>query len=112
MKELNPLIHSPLRLAILSMLIGGEEVDFMHIKKATQATTGNISVQITKLQEAGYIGVEKSIAGRRSRTACRITDAGREAFGEYVEALKTYIIPAESTTATAADMQPGMLTSQ
>lgn len=111
MKELNPLIHSPLRLAILSMLIGGEEADFMHIKKATQATTGNISVQITKLQEAGYISVEKTIAERRPRTACRITDAGREAFMQYVEALKSYITPAESAAARS-DVQPGLLTLQ
>lgn len=112
MKELDPLIHSPLRLAILSMLAGGEEADFMNIKLQTGATTGNISVQITKLQEAGYISVEKTFAGRRPRTVCRITDTGREAFASYIEALKTYISPVESTPATAADMQPGMLTSQ
>lgn len=93
MRELNPIIHSQLRLSILSILMSVEETDFMYIKKRTEATMGNLSVQITKLEEAGYISVEKTFQGKRPRTVCRMTDAGREAFMEYVETLKEYVAP-------------------
>ncbi len=97
MKELNPIIHSQLRLSVLSILMSVEEADFMYIKQKTDATMGNLSVQITKLEEAGYISVEKTFQGRRPRTVCRMTDAGREAFMEYVETLKEYVSPYIST---------------
>jgi predicted transcriptional regulator len=90
-KELNPLLHSQLRLAIMSLLISVDEADFVYLKNATQASSGNISVQIEKLSEAGYIEVEKTFRGKMPRTICRITSAGVEAFGEYVEALKGYL---------------------
>lgn len=93
MKELNPLIHSQLRLSILSILMSVEEADFMYMKQKTEATMGNLSVQITKLEEAGYISVEKTFLQKRPRTVCRMTDAGREAFLEYVEVLKEYVAP-------------------
>lgn len=93
MKELNPVIHSQLRLSILSILMSVEEADFMYIKQKTEATMGNLSVQITKLEEAGYISVEKTFQGKRPRTVCRMTDVGREAFMEYVQALKEYVAP-------------------
>ncbi|MEZ3590141.1 MAG: transcriptional regulator [Muribaculaceae bacterium] len=96
MKELNPLIHSQLRLAILSTLMSVEEADFMYLKDVTRATMGNLSVQITRLSEAGYIEVEKGFRDKRPRTVCRMTEAGREAFAEYVEALHAYIAPAAS----------------
>lgn len=90
-KELDPLLHSQLRLAIMSILLSAEEAEFVYLKERTQATAGNLSVQIDKLSEAGYIEVEKSFVGKRPRTACRITPAGREAFENYVNALKGYI---------------------
>lgn len=93
MKELNPLIHSQLRLSILSILMSVEEADFMYLKNKTEATMGNLSVQITKLEEAGYITVEKTFQQKRPRTVCRMTDMGREAFLEYVETLKDYVTP-------------------
>lgn len=93
MKELNPVIHSQLRLSILSILMSVEEADFMYIKQKTGATIGNLSVQITKLEDTGYISVEKTFQEKRPRTVCRMTDAGREAFFEYVQALKTYVAP-------------------
>ncbi len=93
MTELNPIIHSQLRLSILSILMSVDEADFMYIKQKTGATMGNLSVQITKLYEAGYISVEKTFQGKRPRTVCCMTDAGREAFMEYVEALKEYVTP-------------------
>ncbi len=90
-KYLNPLLHSELRLGIMSILISVEEADFVFIRERTGATAGNISVQIEKLSEAGYIEVEKGFAGKRTRTVCKITEKGVGAFEEYVDALKSYL---------------------
>lgn len=75
----------------MSILVGVESADFVFLRKQTGATAGNLSVQIDKLQRAGYIEVEKSFRGKIPCTVCRMTDAGRAAFAEYVDALKTYI---------------------
>ncbi len=91
MKELNPLLHSQLRLAIMSILMSVEEADFVYLKEKTESTAGNLSVQLDKLSSAGYISIEKGMSGKRPRTACRVTSEGRMAFEEYVEALKTYL---------------------
>lgn len=91
LKPLDPLLHSELRLAIISILIGVEKADFVYIRKETEATAGNLSVQIDKLQKAGYIEVEKCFRGKMPRTVCRITDTGRKAFASYVETLKGYL---------------------
>lgn len=91
MKELNPLLHSQLRLAIISILMNVEEADFVFLREKTESTAGNLSVQIDKLSTAGYITVEKGFAGKKPRTVCRITDAGREAFEDYVDTLRQYI---------------------
>ena len=85
--KLDPLLHSELRLAVMSTLLTMEEADFV----ATGATAGNLSVQIDKLSEAGYITVEKGFAGKKPRTVCRITETGARAFAAYVEALKSYL---------------------
>ena len=90
-KELNPLLHSELRLAVMSVLIGVESADFVFLRQQTGATAGNLSVQLDKLAKAGYIDIEKTFRGKMPRTVCRITDAGRDAFAEYVEALQSYI---------------------
>ena len=90
-KELDPLLHSQLRLAVMSILLSAEEADFVYLKEKTQATAGNLSVQIDKLSEAGYIEVEKNFVGKKPRTTCRITPAGKQAFEDYVDALKGYI---------------------
>ena len=91
LKELNPLLHSELRLGIISILISVEEADFVYLKQETKATAGNLSVQIDKLNKAEYIEVTKTFKGKMPCTLCRITPKGIEAFEEYVEALKTYI---------------------
>ena len=91
MKELNPLLHSQLRLAILSILMSVDEADFVYLKEKTESTAGNLSVQIDKLTQAEYIEVERGFLGKRTHTVCRITDTGRKAFEEYVNALKSYI---------------------
>jgi len=94
-KDLDPLLHSQLRLAIVSLLMVHEEVDFNQIKDITNATSGNISVQIKKLQDAGYIDVIKSFKNNYQNTSLRITNKGIKAFEDYVENLKQYIKPAK-----------------
>lgn len=91
MKELDPLLHSQLRLAVMSILMNVEEADFVYLREKTESTAGNLSVQLDKLSTAGYISVDRQLSGRKTRTVCRVTDKGRRAFEEYVEALKSYI---------------------
>ena len=88
---LDPLLHSELRLAVISLLMSVDEADFTYIKEQTGATSGNLSVQIDKLTAAGYITVEKGFKGKMPRTTCRITPSGMEAFKNYVKALRKYI---------------------
>ena len=90
-QPLDPLLHSELRLAIMSLLISSDEAEFPYIKEQTGATAGNLSVQIDKLLAAGYIEVGKTFKGKRPCTLCRITPQGRQAFVQYVEALKSYL---------------------
>jgi DNA-binding MarR family transcriptional regulator len=90
-KDLDPLLHSQLRLAVMSILIGFESADFTFIKEKTKSTAGNLSVQIDKLSQAGYLVVEKSFKGKKPLTTCRITKKGIKAFEEYVLVLKQYI---------------------
>ena len=90
-EKLDPLLHSELRLAVMSLLLGVDEADFPFIKEQTGATAGNLSVQIDKLRQAGYIEVSKAFEGKRPKTTCKITPVGTKAFEEYVNALKSYI---------------------
>ncbi len=92
-KDLDPLLHSQLRLAIISMLVSSEKVEFTHIKEETKAAAGNISIQIRKLQEAGYIKVEKIFKNNYPKTLLSITEKGVKAFESYVNNLKKYINP-------------------
>lgn len=92
-KPLDPLLHSELRLAIMSLLIGLQEADFVFLKETTKATSGNLSVQLDKLKEAGYIEVNKSFKGKIPRTSCKITPQGIAAFQSYIDALKSYLNP-------------------
>ena len=91
LKELDPLLHSQLRLAVISILMSVDEADFVYLKEKTEATAGNLSVQIDKLSNAGYIQVKKEFVGKKTRSSCRITEQGREAFEKYVDALRSYI---------------------
>jgi DNA-binding MarR family transcriptional regulator len=90
-KDLDPLLHSQLRLAIISMLVNSEKVEFTHIQDETQAAAGNISIQIKKLQEAGYINVDKSFKNNYPKTILSITPKGLKAFELYVNDLKKYL---------------------
>ena len=91
LRELDPLLHSQLRLAVMSILMSVESADFVYLREQTDSTAGNLSVQLDKLEAAGYISVEKSFAGKRPKTTCRVTDRGRQAFEEYVEAIRSYL---------------------
>ncbi|MEO9473899.1 MAG: transcriptional regulator [Cyclobacteriaceae bacterium] len=88
---LDPLLHSQLRLAVMSLLIGVESAEFTFIKEKTQATAGNLSVQLDKLSKAKYIEVTKAFKGKKPVTTCKITKVGVAAFETYVNALKGYI---------------------
>ena len=94
-KDLDPLLHSQLRLSIVSTLMTVDEANFNFIKETTKATSGNISIQIKKLKEGGYIQVKKSFKNNYPNTTLSITDKGVEAFETYVNNLKKYINPAK-----------------
>jgi len=90
-KELDPVLHSRLRLAVVSLLISNEVAEFTFLQEQAGATGGNLSIQITKLKEAGYIEVTKKFHNNYPQTLCRITPLGKKKFAEYVEALKDYL---------------------
>jgi len=90
-KELDPILHSQLRLAIVSLLISVKEAEFTFLKEKTNSTAGNLSVQINKLKEAGYIDVTKQFKDNYPQTTCKITSKGIEAFDEYVRNLQSYL---------------------
>ncbi len=87
---LDPVIHSQVRLAILSLLIAVKRADFNHLKNATGTTDGNLSTHLTKLEEAGYIRTAKSFSGKKPVTTCSLTEKGRAAFAAYLKALESY----------------------
>lgn len=90
-KALDPLLHSELRLAVMSLLVAENSAEFNDIKEKTGATSGNLSVQMQKLADAGYINIHKAFKGKYPLTTCKITKKGMRAFEEYFEALKTYL---------------------
>ena len=86
--ELDPVIHGKLRLAVLSLLVTMEQADFTWLRDKTGSTDGNLGAQMLKLEEAGYVAMEKRFAGRKPQTMYRMTPAGRKALAAYVSALK------------------------
>ncbi len=94
-KELDPVLHSQLRLAIVSLLISLQEAEFTYLKEKTKATSGNLSVQLDKLKTEGYIEVNKTFRNNYPLTVCKITKKGIDAFDQYVKDLKAYINPSE-----------------
>jgi len=90
-KELDPILHSQLRLAVMSLLISVKEAEFTFIKEKTNSTAGNLSVQIQKLKDAGYIDVIKQFKDNYPQTTCKITKLGINAFEEYVVNLQSYL---------------------
>ncbi len=92
-KDLDPILHSQLRLAVVSLLISVKEAEFTFLKEKTNATAGNLSVQLNKLKDAGYIEVTKQFKENYPQTLCRITQQGVAAFEAYVNALRSYMPP-------------------
>jgi DNA-binding transcriptional ArsR family regulator len=90
-KDLDPILHSQLRLAIISLLISVKEAEFTFLREKTNATAGNLSVQINKLKDAGYIDVTKQFKDNYPQTMCRITPEGIAAFEDYVRNLQAYL---------------------
>lgn len=90
-KKLDPLLHNELRLSIMSLLISVESAEFNFLLEQTKASKGNISVQLSKLKDAGYINIEKSFRDKKPLTTCLKTQKGVEAFEAYVEAISQYL---------------------
>jgi DNA-binding MarR family transcriptional regulator len=90
-KDLDPILHSQLRLAVMSLLISVKEAEFTFLKEKTNSTAGNLSVQIQKLKDAGYIEVVKQFKDNYPQTICKVTKKGIKAFEEYVGNLQSYL---------------------
>jgi DNA-binding HxlR family transcriptional regulator len=93
-ESLDPVIHSQVRLAVLSILITARHADFNYLKRETGTTDGNLSTHLAKLEEAGYIQVKKSFQGKKPLTTCALKERGKAAFARYLRALESYF-PAE-----------------
>lgn len=90
-KSLNPVLHAPLRLSIMSLLMGLDEAEFTFLKEKTEATAGNLSLQLHQLEEAGYIKLKKGFKANYPVTTVKITNKGSKAFAEYVVVLKSIL---------------------
>ena len=90
-KDLDPVLHSQLRLAVMSVLMAEREADFSALRERTGATAGNLSVQIQKLRDAGYIDVLKQFRESYPQTVCRLLPLGEQAYRQYVEDLRAYL---------------------
>ncbi|MDA3910344.1 MAG: transcriptional regulator [Bacteroidales bacterium] len=93
MEQLDPVLHSQLRLAIISLLVKHEKLDFSYLKKQTESSSGNLSVQIKKLEDAGYIEVKKRFKNNYPQTSCLLTEKGLSAFEQYVASINAYLNP-------------------
>ena len=90
-KDLDPILHSQLRLSIVSLLVGLEEAEFVYLKEKTNTSAGNLSLQLDKLQKAGYVSIKKGFKGKYPVTTCKLTAKGIKAFERYVTTIKSYI---------------------
>jgi len=90
-KDLDPILHSQLRLAVISLLVSVKEAEFTFLREKTSSTAGNLSVQLQKLKDAGYIEITKQFKDNYQQTMCRITKTGIKAFEEYVKNLSEYL---------------------
>jgi DNA-binding transcriptional ArsR family regulator len=90
-EELDPVLNTPVRLAIVSVLVKVKQADFNHLMEITKTTQGNLSHQLKKLNEAKYIEIEKTFKGSYPQTICRLTSKGKKAFENYVESIKKYL---------------------
>jgi len=91
MPELNPIVHGPLRLAVLSLLSAVDQADFKWLREKTRATDGNLGANLSKLEQAGYISVKKRFIQKKPNSVYTLTASGRKALVDYVKALKTLL---------------------
>jgi DNA-binding MarR family transcriptional regulator len=96
LETLDPLLHSRLRLAVVSILIASENAEFIFLQERTNSTPGNLSVQLDKLEKAGYIEIKKSFRGKKPLTTCKIRSKGRKAFENYVSSIQKYLNPQQN----------------
>lgn len=89
--EVDRVIHEPARLMVVALLAAVKEADFQYLHQATQLTKGNLSVHLSRLEEAGYVGIEKTFRGKYPLTICRLTESGRAALNEYKKAMKAVL---------------------
>ena len=89
--KLNPIVHAPIRLAVLSILISVDNANFSYLKEATGSSDGNLSTHLSKLEASGYIAIEKKFVGKKPQTLCSITSAGKEALLQRIAQLETII---------------------
>lgn len=89
--ELDPVLNTPVRLAVVSVLIKVKQADFNTLMETTQTTQGNMSHQLKRLNEEGYITIEKTFKGNYPLTVCTLTPKGKKAFEQYVESIKKYL---------------------
>jgi DNA-binding HxlR family transcriptional regulator len=90
-KDLDPILHSQLRLSIVSLLVGLEDAEFVYLREKTNTSAGNLSLQLDKLQKAGYVSIKKGFKGKYPVTTCKLTSKGLKAFERYVTTIKSYI---------------------
>ncbi len=96
LNELDRLLHEPARTMITAILYSADEADFLYLLNATGLTRGNLSTHLARLEEAGYVEIEKTYKGKLPRTVCRLTEAGRTAFDEYRRQLREIVETLES----------------
>jgi len=89
--QLDPIIHAPTRLGILSVLISVESATFSYLKESLVVTDGNLSTHLTKLESAGYVAIRKTFKGKKPQTTCKITEKGRTAFLKYLDQLEQFV---------------------
>lgn len=89
--SLDPVIHAPNRLAIMSLLAGLEEADFAFLKESTGLTDGNLSTHLSRLESEGYIEIRKSFLGKKPHTSCALTEKGRQSFRHYLTQMEQIV---------------------
>lgn len=89
--DLDPLIHAPIRLAVMSLLLTVKEADFSFIRDSVGTSDGNLSTHLSRLEKSGYISVRKTFQGKRPRTFCSLTDTGRTHFLRYLDRLEEIV---------------------
>jgi DNA-binding transcriptional ArsR family regulator len=93
--ELDRLIHEPARLLIVTILASVESADFLFLQRETDLTKGNLSAHLSKLENAGYVNIEKTFKGKLPLTVCKLTEAGQDAFDGYRQQMQNFIAKTE-----------------